>query len=448
MRRIVDLRLSLVASLMLVLGAVNVASANDGSDPHAMFDAGGTLLFAANDGVHGVALWRSDGTAAGTWMVKDLVTGTYDSADPGIVGWARLAGRTFFVADRATWMSDGTPAGTRRVKDRHGRVLRGVAPSSDGPLAPGVARMDGAVYVNAQSNGDILARTDGTRAGTVAVTPIDGSLMYRFRVVRHRLFFVNQRWRDDGIELWITDGTRKGTRRVKDIRPGRASGDPRELTAAGGRLFFTADDGIRGRELWTSDGTEAGTRLVRDVVPGPEASEPRDLVAMGGILYFSATDRTGEQGLWRSDGTREGTRRVTDFVPDNPDSVGVITRSGSRLLFGAADGLWKSDGSIGSGTFVAAIQAQRIVPVGGAAFVVSGVEGSRGNRLYRTDGTEQGTTKVTLEGLTGNYEIGAMAAVGGSLFFSAGETMSYAELWVVPKGKSVAHLVADINQQP
>ena len=41
-----------------------------------------------------------------------------------------------------------------------------------------------------------------------------------------------------------------------------------DLTDVGGTLFFTADDGIHGRELWKSDGTEAGTVLVKDIDPG------------------------------------------------------------------------------------------------------------------------------------------------------------------------------------
>ena len=36
---------------------------------------GGTLFFTANDGIHGLELWKSDGTAAGTVLVKDIRPG-------------------------------------------------------------------------------------------------------------------------------------------------------------------------------------------------------------------------------------------------------------------------------------------------------------------------------------------------------------------------------------
>ena len=51
--------------------------------PDHLVSSGGLLLFGANDGVHGYELWRSDGTEAGSFMVKDINPG----ADGSTIRW-------------------------------------------------------------------------------------------------------------------------------------------------------------------------------------------------------------------------------------------------------------------------------------------------------------------------------------------------------------------------
>src|SRR5262249_18091383 len=46
-----------------------------GSRPSALTSFNGNLYFMASDGIHGTELWKSDGTEAGTMLVKDLQPG-------------------------------------------------------------------------------------------------------------------------------------------------------------------------------------------------------------------------------------------------------------------------------------------------------------------------------------------------------------------------------------
>src|SRR5919112_350423 len=115
-----------------------------------------------------------------------------------------------------------------------------------------------------------------------------------------------------GEELWKTDGTAKGTNLIKDINPDLPPGarckqgdcgipkgwsHPDTVTVMGKQVFFAADDGKHGVELWKSDGTKKGTKLVKDIntSSASNASDVGNLVALRKRLYFSAND--GKHGV-------------------------------------------------------------------------------------------------------------------------------------------------------
>ena len=77
--------------------------------------SGDTLLyFMADDGKHGLELWRSNGTKEGTHLVRNITPGS-NSTNPASM--VNVKDKLFFVINDTLWQSDGTKNGTNKVKD-------------------------------------------------------------------------------------------------------------------------------------------------------------------------------------------------------------------------------------------------------------------------------------------------------------------------------------------
>lgn len=408
---------------------------------------GPRVVFTAEDGTHGRELWRSDGTETGTVLVKDINPGSGGSVEYWWQSELTDVNGTLFLAahngtiGRELWKSDGTAAGTALVKD--------INPGSNGSDPANLANVNGILFFSADNGtgGRELWKSNGTSAGTVLVKDINpgggGSDPGNLTDVNGALFFTA----DDGAggrELWKSNGTAAGTVLVRDINPGGGGSDPGDLINVNGTLFFSADDGTGGQELWKSNGTAAGTVLVKDINPGGNSSidwwqnPPTDV---NGTLFFEADDGTHGNELWKSNGTAAGTVLVKDLNPgSNGSDPSSLTNFKGALFFNANDGtngggdLWKSDGTAAGTVLVKDIDA--VDPLGpdwddggvGGLTAVDGVlffERSRSANkkvdqdLWKSDGTEAGTVPVTekfgnaMEGLTN---------ANGSLIFSAGDS--------------------------
>jgi len=116
-------------------------------------------------------------------------------------------------------------------------------------------------------------------------------------VVGNRLFFSAT---DGGWdELWATaDGTTLS--RVTSINP-NGPAFPGVLVNASGRLFFSADDGVRGTELWEFDVVANRERFVADIGFGSASSWPfmNSSGVFDGHLYLTADDGVSGTELWR-----------------------------------------------------------------------------------------------------------------------------------------------------
>jgi ELWxxDGT repeat protein len=331
------------------------------------------------DATPGVQLYRTDGTAAGTFTLP--APGGIDATS-----FFEFNGRAVFIAadvngtNLRLMISDGTVPGTRVVPTttslyplalsaatRFGESVFFVAARDNTSLGNYLYRFDGTrllpvmrlftgqgvatlytagqwLFIQRSGIGPDLPedgtlwQSDGTAAGTVRVRKADSDADPRFDVCfagASTLLAVapTDPANPDDLELWAVDADGVA-RLLRDVRPGPAGSDISFLANAGPYTYFTADDGTNGRELWRTDGTTAGTRIVRDLAIGGASIEILSFSVANDRLYFTVADGRGGSALYRTDGTYSRTVRLT---PATAAALGMQVRSltpmGDRMLF-------------------------------------------------------------------------------------------------------------------
>jgi ELWxxDGT repeat protein len=298
------------------------------SHPDTPTAMGKIVFFAADDGIHGVELWKSNGTKKGTTLVKDINT-TPGNSNPNDKTGAKtrsaeveklfVVGKTlYFRANDGKhgvelWKSNGTSKGTTLVKDINtdapvptDGTCKKAKNCAGGSWVDDMTLVGKTLYLTANDgkHGIELWKSDGTSKGTTLVKDInpstaspDSADISNLIAIGRTLFFAANDGKN-GLELWKSNGTERGTRLVENINPGPADSDPDTLTAFKGVLLFSADDGVHGNEIWGSDGSKANTALLKDVLPGKDGSEPGEFTASGRFLYFAATTPSHGEELW------------------------------------------------------------------------------------------------------------------------------------------------------
>ncbi|HMS17930.1 MAG TPA: hypothetical protein PKA37_13895, partial [Planctomycetota bacterium] len=321
-----------------------------GSQPQWLKSFQGFLYFSADDGINGRELWRSDGTALGTVLVKDIFPGNTSPSTPKSSNPRELTvlgGLLHFVAtDDAgseIWQSDGTAPGTNLLLD--------VVPGSASSHPQSLTAAGSLLYFTADTpgTGRELWRTDGTVLGTFLIQDtmpgVASSLPSELFAVGSQIYFQGE-WPSLGRELLTSDGSGSSVNLIKDIHPSGSSA-PRSFSTDGTHTIFFADNGSHGLELWRTDGTESGTVMVKDIHPGAASS----LVLPPGIPVFSASCPTaflandGVHGveLWITDGSDAGTTLLQDIEVGPLSSLPLHFASAGGILYFAA-----STGAIGA----------------------------------------------------------------------------------------------------
>ena len=413
------------------------------SNPHSMVTMGGVLYFIADDGVHGNELWRSDGTMGGTNMVIDLnptrqiiVGGSIVDENPGTDFGEIVAGdeKIFFSAAvgndeiRELYVSDGSGSGTIRISETFdcapqlfsnypeftysGVNSISVMPASEVGFDTAYFSAFRCSYENVVCSGEEPHISDGTEAGTFQLVDLfygntdltmpnggsitadlEGSQPSEFTRSGNNIYFsanadMGAVLTDVGRELFVinTSSPAGGVQLVKDINYGSSDSSPSMFESMGGELFFSADDGISGMELWKSDGTNSGTVIVSNIAANGSSSWPGQKISVGDTLFFTANDGISGNELWKSDGTYSGTSLVKDIVSGSSD--------------GGVSNMIEFDGDL---YFIAYSSSLGV--------------GTQGTEVWRSDGSDSGTVRISGSILTDSTTALYLTRAGDRLYY-------------------------------
>ncbi len=405
---------------------------SQGYGPGLLVEMEGILYFSADDGIHGWEPWRSDGTVAGTYLVKDVREEHCESDGQGgeicnnygsliVICWGAVLNNNCFypemvagnekifftgffneengdMSSTTLFVSDGTETGTSIA---HFHWVWDTSYSSDQGWGEDVAGVNQLIAI--PSNQFLPDRVVYTTL-EVFGGECDGC---------HP---------PTGRELWITDGTETGTTMLANIQPEDEEwvyqgttyccadfqgGEPRHLLKKGNTIWFSANTTEYGRELYRYSlaGIGGGLFLVEDIIEGEESSNPMDMTSGSDGVYFSALEDSTGRELYHSRCDAFTTGIVKDINPGNNSSEPLFfTKFGDKVFFTADDGtngreLWISDRTE-TGTFMVknihtngSGDPYQLHVLDGVLYFTAETE-EYGRELWKSDGTAAGTMMV------------------------------------------------------
>ena len=377
----------------------------------------------------------SDGTEAGTYLLKDIVSGNGSS---GPTAHTNLPNGNIFNFGSQLWFTDGTESGTIKLKSSRAFYITAFNNKGYFSTSAEFWETDGTIagtkmiFNNKDGNGGIetivnrgndlllfLERGihvfNGTSANTTKIaTPDITDIRPYFASTTTKTYFVAN-YKDEGYRLWSTNGTAAGTLSITPFWP-NGQAPTFSMQILGENLIFSS--GSNGGnydtgELWVSDGTDSGTKLLKDInKSGNLGSKPKFQTELNGKIYFSADDNIHGRELFVFDGT--STSLVKDIFPgfnsSNPFDFYVLN---DKIIFKAYTlekglELWITDGT------EAGTKILKDINLNGNGFLIDKQEsvriqnfyklnnelyfyadnGIHGMELWKTDGTETGTFMI------------------------------------------------------
>lgn len=238
-----------------------------------------TSFFSANDGTHGNELWKTDGTEAGTVMVKDMNPGAGSSYITDMIVFQNKMYFTMYTVfgHAKVWMTDGTEQGTVLLDFQSGIIDSG-----------GLEIAGDNLLFTANNGGWSFYRIEGSAvyaAKQLELTGEGSRAPLTLGVVRGRMYFSYDDGLGQGRQLWVTDGSINGTKKV-DSAPVSATGSLWPLTAADDQLYLVIDS-----KLYHIAGSKPEIEKLADM-------EPITLTKIDDRLYFKAISKDYGQELF------------------------------------------------------------------------------------------------------------------------------------------------------
>jgi ELWxxDGT repeat protein len=414
------------------------------SNPRFLTNVNGTLLIRANDGVHGDEVWKSDGTDVGTMIVADvaaLAPGSYPS------NFLNVNGSLYFTAS-----SDSTGSTTYYGPSPYLSAADSPFDLSqlgtnfwledfeDGQLnTPGVSASFGAPR-NPSSLTDSVDADDGTIDG-------GGHLGHSFLVRPEApgVTFTFDRQALVGLPSYVGLVVTGGDPAYPDNNV--------DFFDAGGNLIGTRTDsfpkpisGVTSDDRFVGAFHAGGISSVR--VSGP-LGIGNSAFELDHLQYGVVVQPVGTMALYRLDSNFN-----SDLIEDLGYQPNFRAASiGNVLYFTGNDAtggieLWKT--SVGGTSQVmdinpgpASSNPRALMNVSGTLYF-SANDGDNGDELWKSDGTTATLVKDIRPG-SASSNVGSLTNVNGILMFSATDGTSGNELWRSDGTQNGTVLVSDIK---
>lgn len=424
------------------------------SNPQWLTDWNGKLAFSADDGAHGAELWISDGTSGGTKLLADINPGTASSTPRQLYVWN---GALYFFANNGAYrlMRLASPDATPEVLatiDPPPRLDSGGGTETIRCSSPTPAAMGNKLFFAAKdaTHGTELWSTDGTAAGTAMVIELNpnltsggpvGSMPCFLTPFKNRMYFTADSSGTgqpiDGTTLWSTDGTSAGT------KPFSTSWTGGLLAVLNNELYFRAiDNNTSVTRTWkTTDGTTAGATLVGDV-GNPYGAVNGNMMFLQSTLISSTPTPVVSYKIWAANSA--GTTTLI------ADSMGGFILLPTRIYFsknvGGMNEIWSSDGTVAGSQRVKILgpatvaSPYSVINFRGVTLLIT-TDSTGARRVWRTDGTEAGTTEIGATAARSTTGAILGPVVSGQNVFYAGLDTTGNELYAIPNDAPTA--VAD-----